>query len=145
MSVRLGNKVIAGNYKSQVISSATTEQEGIVKLATENDITDLNTTKAVTPKLLKDNLNTKQDILTAGSGISIENNTIINTKDTVDWGKINGNITSQKDLQDVLNTKVDTNYLNIQLSLKQDLLEGGNGIEIVNNRINGSVITFRKW
>ena len=145
MSVRLGNKVIAGNYKSQVISSATTEQEGIVKLATENDITDLNTTKAVTRKLLKDNWNTKQDILTAGSGISIENNTIINTKDTVDWGKINGNITSQKDLQDVLNTKVDTNYLNIQLSLKQDLLEGGNGIEIVNNRINGSVITFRKW
>ena len=145
MSVRLGNKVIAGNYKSQVISSATTEQEGIVKLATENDITDLNTTKAVTPKLLKDNLNTKQDILTAGSGISIENNTIINTKDTVDWGKINGNITSQKDLQDVLNTKVDTNYLSTQLSLKQDLLEGGNGIEIVNNRINGSVITFRKW
>ena len=145
MSVRLGNKVIAGNYKSQVISSATTEQEGIVKLATENDITDLNTTKAVTPKLLKDNLNTKQDILTAGSGISIENNTIINTKDTVDWGKINGDITSQKDLQDVLNTKVDTNYLSTQLSLKQDLLEGGNGIEIVNNRINGSVITFRKW
>ena len=63
MSVRLGNKVIAGNYKSQVISSATTEQEGIVKLATENDITDLNTTKAVTPKLLKDNLNTKQDVI----------------------------------------------------------------------------------
>ena len=145
MSVRLGNKVIAGNYKSQVISSATTEQEGIVKLATENDITDLNTTKAVTPKLLKDNLDAKQDVLTAGSGISIENNTIINTKDTVDWGKINGDITSQKDLQDVLNTKVDTNYLSTQLSLKQDLLEGGNGIEIVNNRINGSVITFRKW
>lgn len=145
MSVRLGNKIIAGNYKSQVISSATTKQEGIIKLATENDITDLNTTKAVTPKLLKDNLDTKQDILTAGSGISIENNTIINTKDTVDWGKINGNITSQKDLQDVLNTKVDTNYLNTQLSLKQDLLEGGNGIEIVNNKINGSVITFRKW
>ena len=145
MSVRLGNKVIAGNYKSQVISSATTEQEGIVKLATENDITDLNTTKAVTPKLLKDNLDAKQDILTAGSGISIENNTIINTKDTVDWGKINGNITSQKDLQDVLNTKVDTNYLSTQLSLKQDLLEGGDGIEIVNNKINGSVITFRKW
>lgn len=145
MSVRLGNKIIAGNYKSQIISSATTEQKGIIKLATENDITDLNTTKAVTPKLLKDNLDTKQDILTAGSGISIENNTIINTKDTVDWGKINGNITSQKDLQDVLNTKVDTNYLNTQLSLKQDLLEGGNGIEIVNNKINGSVITFRKW
>lgn len=145
MSVRLGNKIIAGNYKSQVISSATTEQEGIIKLATENDITDLNTTKAVTPKLLKDNLDAKQDILTAGSGISIENNTIINTKDTVDWGKINGNITSQKDLQDVLSTKVDTNYLSTQLSLKQDLLEGGNGIEIVNNKINGSVITFRKW
>ena len=145
MSVRLGNKIIAGNYKSQVISSATTEQEGTVKLATENDITDLNTTKAVTPKLLKDNLDAKQDILTAGSGISIENNTIINTKDTVDWGKINGDITSQKDLQDVLNTKVDTNYLSTQLSLKQDLLEGGNGIEIVNNKINGSVITFRKW
>ena len=63
MSVRLGNKVIAGNYKSQVISSATTEQEGMVKLATENDITNLNTTKAVTPKLLKDNLDAKQDVI----------------------------------------------------------------------------------
>ena len=63
MSVRLGNKVIAGNYKSQVISSATTEQEGIVKLATENDITNLSTTKAVTPKLLKDNLDAKQDVI----------------------------------------------------------------------------------
>lgn len=42
----------------------------------------------------------KQDKLTAGDGISIDGNVISNTRDTVEWGKITGDITDQTDLQD---------------------------------------------
>lgn len=41
----------------------------------------------------------KQDKLTAGDGISIDGNVISNTRDTVEWGKITGDITDQIDLQ----------------------------------------------
>ena len=41
----------------------------------------------------------KQDKLTAGDGIDITNNVISNTRDTVEWGKITGDITDQTDLQ----------------------------------------------
>ena len=41
----------------------------------------------------------KQDTLTAGDGISIDNNVISNTRDTVAWGKIIGDINQQTDLQ----------------------------------------------
>lgn len=41
----------------------------------------------------------KQDKLTAGDGISIDGNVISNTRDTVEWGKITGDITDQTDLQ----------------------------------------------
>ena len=42
----------------------------------------------------------KQDILTAGDGIDITNNVISNTRDTIEWGKITGDISYQTDLQD---------------------------------------------
>lgn len=41
----------------------------------------------------------KQDKLTAGDGISIDGNVISNTRDTVEWGKITGDIIDQTDLQ----------------------------------------------
>lgn len=49
----------------------------------------------------------KQDKLTAGTGIKIENNVISNTQTSAEWGNIQGNITAQEDLQNTLNTKVD--------------------------------------
>ena len=197
MSIRYNNKKIAGTYKIKDIGEATTSEAGLIKIATQTDVTDgTNNTKAITPKLLNisnevitstyneklDNLsadlntkltnldNTKQDVLTAGDnitistendittisskdtvytageGIDITNNVISNTNTTSEWGKIIGDITSQNDLQDVLNTKVDVNYLNTQLSLKQDVLVTGNGIEIDdNNTISGTTILFRDW
>lgn len=197
MSIRYNNKKIAGTYKIKDIGEATTSEAGLIKIATQTDVTDgINNTKAITPKLLKtsnevitstyneklDNLsadlnakltnldNTKQDVLTAGDnitistendittisskdtvytageGIDITNNVISNTNTTSEWGKITGDITSQNDLQDVLNTKVDVNYLNTQLSLKQDVLVAGNGIEIDDdNTISGTTILFRDW
>lgn len=193
MSIRYNNKKIAGTYKIKDIGEATTSEAGLIKIATQTDVTDgTNNTKAITPKLLNvsnevitstyneklenlsikiDNLNNnKQDILTAGDnitistednvttisskdtvyvageGINITDNVISNTNTTSEWGKITGNITSQNDLQDVLNTKVDVNYLNTQLNLKQDVLAAGNGIEIDdNNTISGTTILFRDW
>ena len=77
---------------------------------------------------LQNVLNTKQDILTAGSniqivnnvisatdttytagtGISIQNGVISNTNISAVWGNIAGTLSNQTDLQDALNSKQDT-------------------------------------
>lgn len=49
----------------------------------------------------------KQDTLTAGDGIKIENNVITNTKDDIEWGKITGRLSDQTDLQDELDKKIE--------------------------------------
>ena len=82
---------------------------------------------------------------TAGDGIEIKDGVITNTKVSAEWGKISGTIGDQKDLQDVFDTKVDKTILDEKLKLKQDVLTAGNGIEIDNNVISGTVITFRDW
>ena len=53
---------------------------------------------------------TKQDVLTsanAGDGISIVNGVISNTRVSAEWGNIQGDITTQTDLQNELGNKVD--------------------------------------
>lgn len=84
-------------------------------------------------------------VYTAGEGISIENNIITNTNISAEWGNIVGDINSQVDLQDILNSKIDTDTFNTELNKKQDVLTAGNGITIEENIINGTVITFRDW
>lgn len=50
----------------------------------------------------------KQDTLTAGTGIEItEDNVINNTQTSAEWGNIQGDITDQTDLQSALGDKVD--------------------------------------
>jgi len=51
-------------------------------------------------------LATKQDTLTAGTGISIVNNVISNTQTSAEWGKIQGTLSNQTDLQNALNAKL---------------------------------------
>lgn len=53
---------------------------------------------------LQDALDAKQDVLTAGTGISIENNVISNTQTSAEWGNITGTLSNQTDLQNELNT-----------------------------------------
>lgn len=85
MSIKYNNKTIAGNYKSQVTPSADTVNKGIIKIATEAEVTaGTSNTTAVTPLYLKK----KQNVLTAGSGIKIENNTISCTQGGVELGTI---------------------------------------------------------
>ena len=85
-------------------------------------------------------------VYTAGEGISIdENNVITNTREELNWGNITGDITSQEDLQEVLNAKVNTEIFNEELNKKQNTLIAGEGVEITDNTISGTVITFRDW
>ena len=85
---------------------------------------------------LVDALNSKQDVLTAGdnisiednvisatdttytagTGISIENNVISNTQTSAEWGNIEGNLSDQTDLKDALDTldgAIDSNHQEI--------------------------------
>lgn len=48
----------------------------------------------------------KQDKLTAGTGIKIENNVVSNTQTSAEWGKITGDITSQSDLKAAFDDKI---------------------------------------
>lgn len=84
-----------------------------------------------------DDLNIQQKLTSenAGEGISIyldsEGNTIIsNTNVSAEWGNIQGDITNQVDLIDLLDSK-------------QDILTAGNGIDITNNVISiADVVIF---
>lgn len=49
----------------------------------------------------------KQDVLTAGTGITIENNVISTTATEAVWGNISGTLSDQTDLQNALNAKQD--------------------------------------
>lgn len=49
----------------------------------------------------------KQDVLTAGTGISISNNVISSTQVSAEWGNITGTLSDQTDLNNVLGTKAD--------------------------------------
>lgn len=65
------------------------------------------TSDVVTEQELSDALATKQDTLTAGTGISIENGVISSTQTSAEWGNIGGTLSDQTDLQNALNTKQD--------------------------------------
>lgn len=85
-------------------------------------------------------------IYTAGKGIFIdENNVITNTREELNWGNITGDITLQEDLREALNTKVNTEVFTEELNKKQNVLTAGEGVEITDSTISGTVITFRNW
>ena len=78
-------------------------------LSKEIDDTKTEIENTIQPKL--DELaSTKQDVLTsanAGDGISIVDGIISNTRVSAEWGNIQGDITTQADLQNELGAKVD--------------------------------------
>lgn len=55
----------------------------------------------------------KQNKLTAGTGISIDGNVINNTQTSAEWGNIEGDLSSQTDLQAELESKVNINLSNL--------------------------------
>ena len=124
---------------------------------------------------LSTKVDTKQDKLTAGTGIKIENNVISNTQTSAEWGNIQGDITAQEDLQNTLNTKVDKvegkslildteierlkdvhNYddtkvkkditdLSAKVDTKQDKLTAGTGLEILPDGTINNTKTSAVW
>lgn len=97
---------------------------------------DLNASNATIKAGVDDNFDriqgletSKQDNLTAGEGIEItEDNVINNTQTSAEWGNVQGNIEDQTDLIDLLEEKQDTlvSGTNIKTINNQDILGEGN-------------------
>jgi hypothetical protein len=113
---------------------------------TGRDLPDQHPISAITG--LEDALSGKQDILTAGdniqiengvisatdttytagNGISIENNVISNTQTSAEWGNISGTLSDQTDLQNALNNLsggIDSNHQAVS-SINQTISTYGN-------------------
>ena len=105
MSIKYNGKLIAGKYKTQIVTDATESNKGLIRIATLEEVnTGTDNTTAVTPK----DLATKQNKLTAGTGIEItEDNVINNTQTSAEWGNIQGDIINQSDLIDKFDKKQD--------------------------------------
>lgn len=80
---------------------------------------------------------TKQDKLTAGANIIIQDNVISASGGLaeVSWGGITGTLANQADLKAELDAKADKT----ELAKKQDELEAGEGINIIDNVISSTV------
>lgn len=85
---------------------------------------------------IEDNVISATDtIYTAGEGISIVDNVISNTQTSAEWGNIEGDITEQTDLIDLIDTKIDieaTARENNDLSLQ-------NGINTLNDDLTAEI------
>lgn len=105
MSIKYNGKLIAGKYKTQIVTDATESNKGLIRIATQEEINaGTDNTTAVTPK----GLATKQNKLTAGTGIEIlPDGTINNTQTSAEWGNIQGDIINQSDLIDKFDKKQD--------------------------------------
>lgn len=83
---------------------------------------------------LENELSKKQDILTAGTGINIEETSegsviISNTNRSAEWGNVSGTLSDQIDLQNALNAK-------------QNNLTAGENVSIVNDTISATDTTY---
>ena len=91
-----------------------------------------------------DLLKTKQDTLEAGDGIEIKDGVISNTNVSAEWGKVEGTLSNQTDLQSALDLKANqsTTYTKTEVSTlldtKQDILTPGSNIIIVDNVISST-------
>ena len=95
----------------------------------EVDEADNNGVQAATVNYVKKSLGTKQDTLTAGTGISIQDNVISSTVNSATWGNITGTLTDQTDLKEALDAKQPTGdyATTAQLPTKVSQLENDAG------------------
>lgn len=90
----------ASEVKAQQIA------DSIVNDSANKDLSNLSTTGQA-------KFDAKQNKLIAGTGISIDGNVINNTQTSAEWGNIEGDLSSQIDLQTELESKVSINLSNL--------------------------------
>ena len=95
----------------------------------EVDEANNNGVQAATVNYVKKSLDTKQDTLTAGTGISIQDSVISSTVNSATWGNITGTLTNQTDLKEALDAKQPTGdyATTAQLPTKVSQLENDAG------------------
>lgn len=159
MSIRLGDKIIAGSYevaKGKIYTQL--EIDNLLnKKANKDDLSTVSTTgeyndllnQPYIPKNTSDLTNNsgyitnkdlityaktadidnklllKQDILTAGEGIAIEDNVITNKHIYETWGNIFGDITKQEDLKKLLDNKLNKDLSNSNIPYITDTYHVG--------------------
>ena len=109
MSIKYNNKTIAGYYKTEIIPNADTVNAGKIRIATQAEVDsgESNST-AVTPSYL----NKKQDKLTAGKNITIENGVI--SADTTTGINVDGEtISNENAVLSSIGTKTKSNTIKI--------------------------------
>lgn len=90
-------KILAENLQNTADNVINVKNAAIVEIKKEGN-GQIEKVQAVTS-----NLATKAEATyTAGTGISVENNVISNTQTSAEWGNIEGEITNQTDLNDIL-------------------------------------------
>lgn len=91
-----------------IINKLTKEQYNSIETKSNNELYDIVDDAHFTAEEINELLAVKQDKLTAGDGIEIlEDGTINNTKVSAEWGNIQGDLSAQTDLQELVSTKVD--------------------------------------
>ena len=99
MSIKYNGKLIAGKYKTQVVTDATEGNKGLIRIATLEEVNaGTDNTTAVTPK----GLATKQDKLTAGTNITISEDNVISAS---------GDLATKADLVSYDNSNTNLEYL----------------------------------
>lgn len=117
----LNNSSFTAVQWSAINSGATSANISQITTNT-NDITDLQTNKQDTLTAganiqINNNVISATDTTyTAGTGISIVNGVISNTQTSAEWGNIQGTLSNQTDLQSALNAKYDANNPNGYIS-----------------------------
>ena len=109
MSIKYNNKTIAGYYKTEIIPNADTVNAGKIRIATQAEVDsgESNST-AVTPSYLSK----KQDKLTAGENITIENGVI--SADTTTGINVDGEtISNENAVLSSIGTKTKSNTIKI--------------------------------
>lgn len=88
----------------------------------------------------QEEVNKKQDILTAGDGIEIKDGIISNTRVSAEWGKIEGSLDNQIDLKDALDLKANKSDLikDVQNISSIDIYNDVSELPILNAGLNGT-------
>lgn len=107
-----GNLTVQKNGVNIANFSANETTNVIANISVPTSVSELtNDANYVTSNQLETGLNAKQDKLTAGTGIEITEENVINSTAVTEWGEIQGELNNQEDLQNALNLKANISSL----------------------------------